>query len=183
MALAKYARVCAQNSPGNQFLAIAELANVTAIVVTSGEISTITSTAGFMQVGFEYDSLERKEVAAPMKNQISYTKSIEFNISKPSKENNTWIAAMAAAIPCGVLALVQDNSGKVWLMGYTVEELLKKPLNTLGVSLESGKAAGEADKNIEKITISCVSSGKSLPLDSTLTGTLNAGTATWISWV
>ena len=44
MAIVKYAKSCSKNVGGNSLLAIAEVANITAVTVTTGEVSAITGT-------------------------------------------------------------------------------------------------------------------------------------------
>lgn len=184
MAIVKYAYTCSKNSTGNKFLAFTEVANITSITVTSGEVSAVTMSGVtlFQQIGFELDTLERKEISAVAKNQVAYEKTIDVTIAKPSKTNNTLIDALADAIACGVVAIVGDNNGVYWLVGWTATDGDQRPLNMMGTNLESGKAMGEADKNVDKITISGKSAFKSLPFDSTLTTALNAGTSTYVNW-
>src|SRR5512133_3849673 len=148
MALAIFTRTCAKNVSGASKVFIADASVVTAVTVTSGEVSAITGTTPFMRVDAEQDSVswEQKEERIGTNNsKISNT--IDFSVVPPSKDTNTFLQALIDGSPCGLLALIQDGNGKVWLVGYNATDAKARPLRLNNFTHATGKGVSEESGN------------------------------------
>lgn len=183
MALVKYARSCAKNVGGASFIAVAELASVTAITVTAGEISAITGTTPFKEIDAEQDSIKwDQNVEKVGNNNVKVTQAVEFGIAKPDKTNNTLLQSLIDGSPCGFLAIVVDGNGQAWLVGYNSVDLTRRPLRLEAAPRTTG--ASPSDEGGQNFTpkLSCEGGGLALPFDTTLNGAIVAGTSTIIDW-
>jgi hypothetical protein len=182
MALAKYTKTCAKNTPGISWLAIAEKSNVTSITLTSGEVSAVTGSLCFKPVTMEVDSGNYKESASGGVS-IAYKQEISFQLGKPVTAMMTFLSALADAIPCGVYAIIKDNNGAYWLTGYNSgDEKARRGLNELKQDRDSGKKPSEAGKQVVDVVISGEIPCMAIPFDATLTEDLNDGTSTFVDW-
>jgi hypothetical protein len=178
-AIAVFQRACAKNVGGNATLFWTEMASMTSFSVTSGEISAVTPNAAarFMEAQGDIDSIMRKETGEGMGNNIKYLHRLEVKFQKPSKELNTLRNALADASPCGILAIVQDNNGKCWLMGWNQTDLKLRGLRLKQDVIESGaKPSDEANQCM--IALETESGYVCLPFDATLSAAILGKTAT-----
>jgi hypothetical protein len=183
MALVKYARVCAKNTGGASFIAVAEKASITAITVTSGEISAITGTTPFKEIDAEQDSIKWDEVIEKVGNSnVKVSETVEFGIAKPSKTNATLVQSLIDGSPCGFFAIVTDGNAQNWLVGYNAVDLMNRPLRLSASNRSTGQSpSDEAGQNIKPVLMSD-GGGIAIPFDSTLNNAINAGTSTIIDW-
>ncbi len=183
MALAIFTRTCAKNVSGASKVFIAEAAVVTAVTVASGEITAITGTTPFMRVDAEQDSVgwnQKEERIGTNNSKISNT--IEFDVVPPSTATNTFLQALIDGSPCGLLALVQDGNGKVWLVGYNSTDAKARPLRLNNFDHNTGKGVSDEKGNTVPIQLYNECSGLALPLDATLTAAVVGGTSTIVKW-
>lgn len=182
-ALGIFARVCGKNVSGVQKVFIAEKSVVTAITVTSGEISAITGTTPFMRVDIEQDSGEwEQEDSKVGQNNTMIKNVIRFLLAKPAKEMNTFINSLIDASPCGLYTIVTDGNGQNWLVGYDSTALTSRSLRYLSGKQKTGKVPSDADGQTKLIELGNETFGLALPFDSTLNAAINAGTSTIIKW-
>jgi hypothetical protein len=183
MALAKYTKVCAKNTPGISWIAIAEKANMTALTLTTGEVSAITGSGAFKPVAFEIDTAEYKEEATGG-NSIAWKQTLSFMLDKPVTAMMTFLNALTDAVACGVYAIIKDNNGVYWLIGYNSgDEKARRGLNEIKLTRDSGKKPSEQDKQTVSIELSGEIPCMAIPFDSTQTTALNGGSSpTYVDW-
>jgi len=177
MALATYSKLCSKNISGNSKIFIAEAANISAIVVTAGEISSITGAGAFKVIEADLDSIIRTEEKVAGKLNHAYDISLDLKVSKPSKDVNTLRNSLSDASPCGMLALVRDNNGTWWLVGYNETDLLSRPLYLSEDIMNSGESPFDEEAARTNIKLVRSMADPSLPLDATLGAAMDAETA------
>ena len=184
MALAKYAYVCEPTVTGVLAVYLAEKASFPTVVsYTSGEISTFTAAAtGFKEVGFKIDSAEFESDTPEFENTPMVTNKITIMLSGPSALLNTFLTALQAAIPCGVQMIFTIGNGKSFLVGHSSSEGNKRPMSKMSKKYVSGAKPGESGKGTYQITISGTSSYDIEPFNTTIGGTITAGTALFIDY-
>ncbi len=180
MALAKYARACAKNVAGNAAAYLAEVANVTVVLLTSGEISTMTASAlAFKQIGADLDTIQRT-TSITGKSNVAATHSVIHKFSKPSAALNTLRNSIIDGLPCGFLEIVQDANGTCWLVGFDEDNQFERPLNTLTDELDSGTSPTDEGMQSTTITLSSINGALAIPFNAALTATILDGSATWL---
>jgi hypothetical protein len=183
MALAIFSQTCAKNTAGAQRIFIAEKSVATAFTVSSNEITGVTGTTPFMRVDAIQDSISWTESVEKVGlNNHKVTNTIEFDVMPPAKATNTFLQALIDGSPCGLFAIIIDGNAKCWCAGHNETDVRNRPLMVAKVEKKTGKNLSEAEGNTVRITLSNECSGLALPFDSTLTGTINGGTATVIKW-
>ena len=178
-AIAVFNRTCAKNVGGNATLFWTDMASMTSFTVTSGEISAVTpnATARFMEAQADIDTIIRKETGSGVGNNIKYNHRIEAKFQKPSVALSTLRDSLSAASPCGILAIVQDNNGKCWLVGWNQTDLKLRGLKLKEDVVESGaKPADEANQCT--IALETESGYLCLPFDAATTAAIVGKTAT-----
>lgn len=183
-AIAVYTKACEKNVGGNTAVYLTEATNISSVTVTSGEISALTMDSGktFHKVAFDQDGAIHTQEGTGNANNISYTHRVEMYFAKPSTALNTFRDALAAASPCGILAIVQDANGNSWLVGYNETDEAERPLRLVADSLNSGQTPTDEDGQRVTIALEGVSGYLSLPFDDTLKATISGGTATFITY-
>jgi hypothetical protein len=183
MSLAKFQRVCAKNVSGCQALYVAEQANVTALTVTSGEISAVTGADAFKEIEADIDSInwetssEKVGLAG-----IVYRNTISWMISKMRLAMNTLREALADGSPCGFLAIVTDGNAQNWLVGYSENDLKNRPLRLQTETGKTGQGLTEAEGNVMNFSLQNECGGLVIPFDSNTNADINAGTADYIDY-
>jgi len=182
-ALGIFARVCGKNVAGTQKIFIAEKSVVTAITVTTGEISAITGTTPFMRVDAEQDSCNWEQSDERVgANNTKFSNLVEFMIAKPTKEMNTFVQSLIDASPCGLYAIVTDGNGQNWLVGYDSTSLTSRPLRYNSGKQKTGKNLSETEGQNKVIQLTNECMGLCLPFDTTLNAAINGQTSTIIKW-
>lgn len=184
MAIANYVKACSKNVGGNARVFIAEMANVTSVSVTSGEIDGITMATGkfFEEVDADIDSVIRTEVAEGRRTNISYTHRVEMRFAKPVTALSTFRDSLAAASPCGIAAIVQDSNGESWLAGYNETDTTSRGLFLVQDDTNSGAVPNEEDGNIVTVALETLSGYLDLPFDATEKAAIIADSATYIDY-
>lgn len=182
-ALAIFTQTCAKNVAGASKVFIAEKTVATAFTITSSEISAVTGTTPFMRVDAIQDSVYWNEVGSRIGlNNWKVANEVGFDVMPPSKDTNTFLQALIDGSPCGFFALIVDGNGKCWVIGHNATDVRERPLRLDGTDHKTGKGLNEVTGNTIPIKFSNECSGLALPLDSTLTAAVLAGTATICKW-
>jgi len=185
MAIAAYSKACSKNVGGNSAVYLTEATNVTAVTVTSGEISaalTMASGKTFHEVEADLDSVTHTQEGTGTQTNISYTHRVEMIFSKPSVDLNTLRDSLADGSPCGLLAIVTDGNGTSWLVGYNETDGVNRALYLATDSLNSGAAPADDGGQAITLALECNSGYLSLPFDSTIGATISGGTAAFITY-
>lgn len=184
-AIAVFARVCAKNVAGNSAVYFTEAANVTAVTVTSGEITAAPTMSGatkFHKIGADIDSIVRREEEEGMGSNIKITHAIEMKFSKASKALNTLRTSLHDASPCGIIAIVTDGNGTSWLIGWNAADTNTRGLKYRTGTLNSGNEPAQEDGNVLAMTLEGTSGYVAIPFDATVGATISGGSAAFITY-
>jgi hypothetical protein len=183
MALGIFTQTCQKNVSGASKVFIAERSVATAFTITSGEISAVTGTTPFMRIDAMQDSVSWAEEGEKVGlNNWMVKNTIEFDVMPPAKDTNTFLQALIDGSPCGFFALIVDGNSKCWIVGHNATDVRERPLKLGKQSHKTGKGLAEAEGNTVRITLENECGGLTLPLDSTLTTAVLAGTSTICKW-
>lgn len=177
MVLAVYSKTCSKNVSGNSRIFIAEIANISVITVTAGEITAITASSSFMEIEADVDSIIRTEEPITGKLNRTMDISVDMKLSRPTAAVNTLRNSLADASPCGMAALVRDGNGTWWLVGYNEEDLLTRPLYLSEDGMTSGAELVDLEGNKVSAKLSRSMAEPSLPLSAALGATIDDGSA------
>ena len=188
MTLAKFARICGRNAGGNSALYLAAVSAITAVTVTTGEISAVTMVTGppagkFLELQSDVETIVRTEEGEGIGSLMKYLHRVAAKFSSPSKNLAALRDAIATASPCGLLAIVTDSNGKSWLVGYNATDGFKRPLRLRQDNLTSGAEIAEEGASLADIALETTSGYISLPFDDTLGAAILGGSATFIDYV
>lgn len=182
-ALAIFTQTCAKNVSGASKIFIAEKSVATAFTITSSEISAVTGTTPFMRIDAIQDTVYWNETGEQVGlNNWKITNELGFKVMPPSKDTNTFLQALIDGSPCGFFALIVDGNGKCWVVGHNATDVRERPLRLKKQDHKTGQGLGEADGNTIPITLGNECGGLALPLDSTLTAAVLAGSSTICKW-
>jgi len=182
-ALAIFTQTCSKNVSGASKIFIADKAVATAFTITSDEISAVTGTTPFMRVDAIQDSVYWNEVGSRVGlNNWKVANEVGFDVMPPAKATNTFLQALIDGSPCGFFALIVDGNGKCWVVGHNATDVRERPLRLDKTDRKTGKGLGEASGNTIPVALANECSGLALPLDSTLTAAVLAGTSTICKW-
>jgi hypothetical protein len=183
MSLGIFTQVCAKNTSGASVIYIAEKAVATAFTISSTpfEITAITGTTPFMRVDTIQDSVEWNEEGARVGlNNWSIKNTINFDIMAPNKTTNVFLQALLDTSPCGLYAIILDGNGVAWVVGVNTVDVGNRPLRLGKQSHKTGKGLQVAEGNVIQITLENDCSGFAIPLNSTLTAMIVAGSGSII---
>lgn len=170
MALAKFAKTCAKNTPGNSKVFLAQVADITSITVMAGEVSAVTMGSGlkFGQFGADADTIQ---FTLEGKGGTTYamTYNLLMKFSKKSKALIAAVDALRAATPCGIVAIRQDANGVCLLSGWNDIDKGGRPYNQLTDSYDSGTKPDDEGASSYSVTLTGMSGYDEIPFDSTLT--------------
>ena len=182
-ALAIFTQTCAKNVSGASKVFIAAKSVATAFTITTGEISAVTGTTPFMRVDAIQDSVYWNETGELIGlNNWKITNEVGFDIMPPATATNTFLQALIDGSPCGFFALIIDGNGACWVVGHNATDVRERPLRLKSQDHKTGKGLSEAEGNTIPIKLGNECGGIALPLDSTLTAAVLAGTSTICKW-
>ena len=167
---ANLADSCSAISGGIRRIAFISLSDVAegAISQTSGEVDTITLATGkeFFTYDAEQDTIEWRENGEMVNGSLKYTEELEFYIRGNNTANRVAIVALVEDL-CGVLAIVEDSNGTIFLLGWSEDLDLDRPLKMASDASGSGKEL--TDLAGSTITMTCMSPKKAYPIDPAIT--------------
>ena len=169
MALAGYTKTCGKSTSGVNTLHLTEKANVTSFTKGSDRdytAVTMNASAVFKKYEFDQDSCEFKESVAISNGVAVVTQTIEFHLDKMSKAAATELDALLDAVFCGVIAIVKDTKGTMFVIGYSEEQLKERSIMMMGSEGTTGKALGDASG--ETVTLTCTTTEKAFTFSGTI---------------
>ena len=183
MAIAKYSKTCGKNVPGNSRLFFVEAANISSITVTSNEISAITmsDTTKFREFGADIDSI-KFTIEGTGSASYSEVQKLEAKFSKKTTALITAKNSLLDAVACGVAIIRVDNNGSAWLSGYTVKDKNRRAYNKITTNFDTGAKPSDEGTAAYTITLEAEGFDDELSFDTTLTGAIVGGTATFIDY-
>ena len=184
MALAKFAKTCAKNTPGNSKVFLGQVADIVSVTLTAGEVSAVSMTGGTAKLGQFGADTDTIQYTHEGKGGTTYAMTYNM-VMKFSKKTKTLVAAvetLRAAIPCGIVAVRQDANGQCFLSGWNDIDKGGRPYNTLTDSFDSGSKPDDEGANSYTVTLTGMSGYDEIPFDSTLTTAIVGGSAAFLDY-
>lgn len=183
MTIAKYSKTCGKNVPGNSRLFFTEAANIGSITITSSEISAVTmsGTTKFHEFGADIDSI-KFTIEGTGSASYSEVQKLEAKFSKKTTALITAKNSLLDAVACGVAVIRVDNNAKAWLSGYTVNDKNRRAYNKITTNFDTGAKPSDEGTAAYTITLEAEGFDDELSFDTTLTGSIVGGTATFIDY-
>ena len=182
-ALGIFTQICGKNVSGCSVIYIAEKAVATAFTISSTpfEITAITGTTPFMRVDTIQDSVEWNEEGSRVGlNNWAIKNTVNCDIMPPSKTTNVFLQALLDGSPCGLYAIILDGNGVAWVVGVNNVDGGNRPLRMAKQSHKTGKGVSASDGNVIQLSLENECSGLAIPLNSTLTAMIVAGSGSII---
>jgi hypothetical protein len=153
MSLTGFTRTCSLASGGMKKFYAAIVADVTSFTLNSTYYNACTMVAGkvFKEFQFDRDTFELKETETIENGCKKIVHSVEFYISKMSADSRAALNEIMEASACGLIAIVEDNNGTKWTVGYSQGHLKDRALSLKGANSTSGKKL--TDQNGTTITL------------------------------
>jgi hypothetical protein len=147
MALVGYTRNCGLQSGGGKKVYLIEVADLTSMTATSGVYTAITLVSAkiWKQYEFDPDTCEIKEDVAVENNCMKVTHGLEFYLTRMSATARAAVSEIALASACGLIAVVEDNNGVKWVLGYSENHGKLRPLILKTAAGSSGKKLTDAN--------------------------------------
>lgn len=181
MAIAKYTKTCAQNTPGNSKFFVTEVANITAVTIAAGEIATsyftMSGSTKFHQFAADPDTIQFTQEGT---GKSSYAETFKL-VAKFSKKNVALITAkqsLVDAVTCGVAIIRQDANGQCFLSGWNATDAGGRPYNKITVSFDSGTSPTDEAMNAYTITLEGTGGFDEIPFNATGAALVVSGGAT-----
>lgn len=188
MAFGSFLKTCVKNTPGNRYeVYLCPTASITSVTLTSGEVSAVTmnSTAKFQRWQADLDNVQFQSVG---KNKPSFMsdQTLTLTMTKHTTALHNAIYGtdgIMESATCGLVAIWVDNNGQAWIAGISpaANDGTLRPFNDVECNFDSGKAPTD-DSAKPVITLKRTASTAEYPIDTTITGTITGGTATFINW-
>ena len=160
-ALLGYTKTCTSTSSGVYKLWLAEagtgLASMTA---TSRVYTTITmaSSQVFKVYEFMQDECELKFETVFENGAAKTVTRLEFALDKLSPESSACVDEITSKSNCGLVGVAQDYKGNKWVLGYSEDHLLTRPLRLITANATTGK--GLTDVNNDVLVLGCESKNR-----------------------
>jgi len=180
MAITALARTCTANKSGVNGLWVCEVADVGTPTVASGEITALTGTATYHKCNAEIDEIEVTEDVEVTGNGSKVTQKVIFKVINMTTTTAVYFQALIDASPCGIVGIYLDANNKAWLLGWNESDLSNRPMRVISNAKKTGKAPGE-DGNNATMTLQAIMTKPALPFNSTLSGTIAAGSAAFLT--
>jgi len=150
MSLAGFARTCGLQSGGVKRVYLVAVPDIASLTLVSQTYTAATMEAGkvFKMYEFEPDTCEWKEEVKITNNCIEITKTLDFVLAKMSTAGRAVVSEIALASACGMIAIVEDNNGTKWVLGYTENFLKLRPLQVESIAGGTGKKLTDASQYV-----------------------------------
>ena len=170
MPIVNYIKACEGNLSGNMYLFLTEVANISSIVVTSGEVSDIVMTGSetFKQIQADHNTIIRQCLHEGKEDKMHYNHLVRFTCSNARTLLADLANQLAEASACGIVAIMMDYNGKGWLIGYNENDKGDRPLYLLSDEFTSGADQIEEDGGKQTFTLSTINQYNDLPMNSTI---------------
>ena len=154
--LAGLARDCSPNIGGIKRVLLANTSDVSALTVTTGVVSAITMDTGKKFKAYNFNPQTSSLSSNYTVDQANNIKFVESDLVLVfAKMNTTARLEIAALAQADLYAIVEDNNGTFWLLGYD---------EPVGISAGDGLTGTQrTDRNGYSITLHDVS--KELPME------------------
>lgn len=140
-------KVCGAISGGVKTIYLADAVNVASFTLGTTEYTDVVmeSSELFYKFEFDQDTAEFRENSERSDNGGSITtQEVEFFYKGMSQADRDSIEDIIESSTCGIIAIVEDQDGVLWTVGYSEKQLKERPLEMSSVATLTGKLFSDA---------------------------------------
>lgn len=144
---------CEERSGGVKAIYLANQEDVTSFPLAGTAYDSPVMAVGkiFYKFEFEQDTAEIRENVVRENGSTSATHELEFFVPKMSQANRDAIQEIIDQSTCGIIAIVEDANGTSWVLGYSENFTVDRPLKLSDDTATSGKLL--TDLNGDTVTL------------------------------
>lgn len=152
-----FTKICGPRSGGAVRVWLANVADVTSFTLNAGTgaYSAVTMVSGkvFYKFEFDQDSAFFKWSAALENNSLKITKMVEFYLGYITQTHRNRLQDICDASACGMIVIVEDSNGQLWVKGYTENFGAERPMKLKSIESDSGKAFTDANGSVVTLEV------------------------------
>jgi hypothetical protein len=151
MSLIGFTKVCSvANSGGIAAIYGAKAADVTSFTLTVNDYSAVTMDGAnlFKKYEFEQDMAELRLNGANEGNAFIQTQEVEMQLNRMSTTLRASIEELVKESLCGMIFIVKDNNGVMWVVGYSQRHGKDRGLELVTDTGITGKALTDINSNV-----------------------------------
>lgn len=153
MALSGYNKKFARKNGGLKRVGLIERESITRITYSRADRAytdiEFSGDARFAKYEFREDEAEYKEVASVRDGSVVVTHELRFFLERMGNETSAVIGELANAAQNGLVAYIETANGDTFLIGYSPEFGMERPLHLVSASGTTGAAlTGGTGENI-----------------------------------
>lgn len=140
-------KVCQAVSGGVKTIWLADAVNVTSFTLGTTEYNAVVMelTEVFYKFEFDQDTGEFRENSEQSDNGgIITTQELEFFFKGLSQADRDILEDIIESSTCGIIAIVEDQDGTKWVLGYSEKQLKERPLEVASIASLTGKLFSDA---------------------------------------
>ena len=140
-------KVCEAISGGVKTIYLADAINVTSFTLGTTEYTDVVmeATEIFYKFDFDQDTAEFRENSERSDNGGAITtQELEFFFKGMSQVDRDHIEDIIESSTCGIIAIIEDQDGTKWVLGYSEKQLKERALEMASVATLTGKLFSDA---------------------------------------
>lgn len=140
-------KVCGPISGGVKTIFLADAVNVTSFTLGTSDYTDVVMEAAelFYKFEFDQDTAEFRENTERSDNGGSITtQELEFFFKGMTTTDRDAIEDIIDSSTCGIIAIVEDQDGLFWTLGYSEKQLKERALEMTSVATLTGKLFSDA---------------------------------------
>ena len=139
---AGFTRSCTAKTSGVKTIHLVTEEDLTSLTLTGSEYTAFVMAGGGVFLKFEFDSgeAEYKETTNQVNGNSEIIHELQFFLGRMSSDSRTAVQELIDASNCGLIAIVTDNNGIQWAVGYSENFLKEEPLRVTSGDHTTGKA-------------------------------------------
>lgn len=133
---------CSANTGGLVNVWITDKANVSSFTLSGSEYNAVTmvSSAVFYKYEFEQDTGVYRENVSRENYSTIVSHELEFYLTKMATAQRDALQDIIDSSTCGMVAICEDANGSKWVVGYSENQLLARPLKVQSMEGTTGAA-------------------------------------------
>jgi len=137
-----FALPCTSSTGGLVNIHISDKANILTFTLSGDEYTSVTMTASnvFFKYEFEQDTAAMRENASRESRSTVVVHEVEFYLTKMTTLQRNAIQAILDSSVCGVVVIAEDANSQKWVIGFSENQLLARPLKISTVEGTTGLA-------------------------------------------
>ena len=147
---------CENNTGGLVNIWLTDKANVSSFTLSGSSYNAVTmvSSAVFYKYEFEQDLAEYTNPASRENSSTLVNHNIEFYLTKMTATQRDANQSLFDSSTCGMVAIVEDGNTNKWVVGYSENFALARPLKIASTEGGTGKAFSDGNGTVVNLASS-----------------------------